>query len=297
MLAMPLSTVISTSAPDCLDAFGNRCRQAVAVAHPVGHDVVGMAGTEQPQAAQADRAGGGAVAVVVGHDAQAPVGGDRVGQQPGRVCTAAQAVGRQQAVQAVVELVQAGDAAGRVQACEQRMHAALLQRPGGARRDVADPGPGFADGIQAPLAGVQRRPRQTAVRRGRQAAQPGQGALVRRAQAVGAASVGVQQLQALQQRLQVGQLQARQTGAAGRIVGTGKGNQQLHGGIVRDATIRFAHACLPAAPARVPAMPLPYELTLGWRYTRAGRSHAAQRLHLLHLRACPCWALHWVWQR
>ncbi len=52
-----------------LDALGNRCGQAVAVDHAVGHDVADLFGAQQAQAANAHRAGGGAVAVVVGHDA------------------------------------------------------------------------------------------------------------------------------------------------------------------------------------------------------------------------------------
>ena len=61
----------------------DRRRQAVAVDAPVGHDVGERrrVGAEQGQAAQGDGAGGGAVAVVVGDDADPAAGADRVGEQ------------------------------------------------------------------------------------------------------------------------------------------------------------------------------------------------------------------------
>ena len=52
-------------------------------------------------------------------------------------CSAFHAGGRQQARQAVVQFVLAEHAARGVQARQQRMDAGLLQRPGGARRNVA----------------------------------------------------------------------------------------------------------------------------------------------------------------
>ena len=51
-------------------ALGNGGRQAVAIDHPVGHDVTDVLGAQHAQTAKTDRAGGSAVAIVVGHNAQ-----------------------------------------------------------------------------------------------------------------------------------------------------------------------------------------------------------------------------------
>jgi hypothetical protein len=117
----------------------DRRRQAVAVQLAVGHDVrqPRAVGAQHLQAAQRDRAGGGAVAVVVGHDDDALVLLDRVGQQARGLGAAAQRGRRQQLRHRVVELLGAAHAARGEQAREQRMHAGLLQRERGARRDVA----------------------------------------------------------------------------------------------------------------------------------------------------------------
>ena len=117
----------------------DRRRQAVAVDAPVGHDVGERRrlGAEHAQAAQHHGAGGGAVAVVVGDDADPAAGADRVGEQLRGRGRAEQARRRQQRRQAVVELVGGAHAAGGEQARQQRMHARLLERPGGARRHVA----------------------------------------------------------------------------------------------------------------------------------------------------------------
>ncbi len=120
-----------------LDALRDRRSEAVPVDHAVGHEVVEFARAQQLQAAQGDRAGGGAVAVIVGHHAQLVAGRDAVGQQHGRFLQAFHAGGRQQAGQPIVELLHGQHAARRVQAGQQGMDAALLQRPGRARRDVA----------------------------------------------------------------------------------------------------------------------------------------------------------------
>ena len=117
-------------------ALRNRRGQAIAIDHAVGHQIAHMFGTQQAQAAQGHSAGGGAVAVVVGHDAQLLVPGDGVGQQHGSFACAHQRGGRQETGQAIVELVHAGDAARRIQACQQGVNAGLLQGPGAARGDV-----------------------------------------------------------------------------------------------------------------------------------------------------------------
>ena len=94
-----------------------RC-QAIAVHRAVGHDVGKRAGrgAEEGQASQCDDAGGGAVAVVVGHDADAAAGADGLGEQLGRRARAEQARGWQQAGKRVVELVDVLHAAARKQA-------------------------------------------------------------------------------------------------------------------------------------------------------------------------------------
>jgi len=56
-----------------LHAAGDAGGEAVAVGHAVGHQVVHLARAQQPQAAHRHGAGGGPVAVVVGHDDDAPV--------------------------------------------------------------------------------------------------------------------------------------------------------------------------------------------------------------------------------
>ncbi len=57
-------------------------RQAIAVLESVRHDVVDL-GAKQAQATQRNSAGGRAIAVVVGHDHHALVGGNGVGQENG----------------------------------------------------------------------------------------------------------------------------------------------------------------------------------------------------------------------
>ena len=74
------------------------------------------------------------------------------------------------------------------------------------------------------------------------AAKAGPRALVRGRQTVGGRLITVDQHHALQQCVQVGQAQRGELRRAAGCIGTGEGNQQMHGGIVRDATIR-ACAC------------------------------------------------------
>ncbi len=118
-------------------ALRDGCREAVAIDHAVGHDVAHIFCTQQAQAAQADGAGGGAVAVVVGHDAEFFVLRNRIGQHYGGLCGALHRGRGQQQGQAVVQLGFALHAARRIQARQQRVNAGLLQRPGGARWNVA----------------------------------------------------------------------------------------------------------------------------------------------------------------
>ena len=79
--------------PAGFDPLGNWGREAVAVDHAVGHQVVHMACPQQPQSAYRHGAGGGAVAVVIGHDAEFFVGFDGVGQQCGGRSAAQQITG------------------------------------------------------------------------------------------------------------------------------------------------------------------------------------------------------------
>ena len=78
-----------------------------------------MVRAQQAQAAHTDGTGGGTVAVVVGHDTEAFVGRNGVGQQHGGLVCALHAGGRQQAGQAVVEFVLGHNTPGRVQAGQQ----------------------------------------------------------------------------------------------------------------------------------------------------------------------------------
>jgi hypothetical protein len=83
-------------------ALRDRRSQAVAIDHAIGYEVVHVRRTQQAHAAYGHRAGGGAVAVVVGDDADALALGDRIGQQAGRGLHPQEAVWRQQAGQAIV---------------------------------------------------------------------------------------------------------------------------------------------------------------------------------------------------
>ena len=63
-----------------LDALRDRRCQAVAILHPVRHDVADVLCTEQAQAAHPDGAGGGTITVIVGDDADSSVQRNRVSQ-------------------------------------------------------------------------------------------------------------------------------------------------------------------------------------------------------------------------
>jgi hypothetical protein len=116
-----------------IDDFG---RQAVAVLEAVGHQIVhvGAHGAQRPDA---DGAGGGAVAVVVGHDEQPRIGFDRVGQHHRRVMRAGQLFRRQQGLQRIVDLAAVLHAACGIETRQQRMHALLGQHVTAAQRYLA----------------------------------------------------------------------------------------------------------------------------------------------------------------
>ena len=120
-----------------LDPLSNGGCEAVAIHHPVGYQIVHMACPQQAQAAHCYSAGRSAIAVVIGHDAKAQVGGDGVGQQGGRSRTAHQ-VGRwQQMGQGIVQLQWRLHAASGIQLRQQRMHAGLLQGPDAAGWNIS----------------------------------------------------------------------------------------------------------------------------------------------------------------
>ena len=120
------------------DAVGDRCGQAVAVHHAVGHQIADALKAEQLQAAQRHSAGGGAVAVIVGHHADVQAIPQRVGQQHGGLGRAQQAAGRQQPGQAVIQFIHRVHAPGSIQLRQQRVNACLFELPDAAGRHVAD---------------------------------------------------------------------------------------------------------------------------------------------------------------
>ena len=120
-----------------LDAACDGRRQAVAVHHAVGHQVADLGRAQHAQAAPAHGAGGGTVAVVVGHDAQAQAALYGIGQQPHGGVHAQQARGGQQARGRVVQFVGGAHAACGVELGQQRVDTGLAQCPGLLRRDLA----------------------------------------------------------------------------------------------------------------------------------------------------------------
>ena len=119
------------------DALGNRRGQAVAIHHPVGHHKVHPLGAQHAQTAQGHGAGGGPIAVVIGHDAQGGLARNGIGQQHGGLLNAFEVLQRQQVRQVGVEVLRPMHATGREQARQQGMHAGLLQRPQAAGGNIA----------------------------------------------------------------------------------------------------------------------------------------------------------------
>ena len=119
------------------DTLCNGWREAIAIDHAIGHDVTNLFSAQQAQTAYGHSAGGGSITVVVRHDAQFFIGSHRIGQQHGGGFDAFQSCGRQQLRQRCVERGGILNAACGIQACQQRMHARLLQRPNAARWHVA----------------------------------------------------------------------------------------------------------------------------------------------------------------
>jgi hypothetical protein len=120
--------------------FDDFRRQAVAVHHAVGHDVVDV-GAHRAQAAQGGGAGGGAIAVVVGDDGHFLARANRVGQEHGRGVDVFQAARRYQRGQFAGQFAYVDQAAGGVDAGQDGVHAALAQHFGlaegaGAGRDA-----------------------------------------------------------------------------------------------------------------------------------------------------------------
>ena len=102
-------------------------RQAIAQLEAVGHEIVDV-GAEKAQRAHADRAGGGAVGVVVGDDQEPLTGLDRIGEQHRGLLHALEQRRRQQTGRAVGELGCRADASRGVDFGEQRMDAGCDQR-------------------------------------------------------------------------------------------------------------------------------------------------------------------------
>ena len=119
-------------------ALGNRAGEAIAIDHAVRHQIAHIARAQQAQATQRHSAGGGAIAVVVRHDADGLCAGDGVGQQSRGLVHAQQRGWGQQAGQGIVEFFVAAHAACSVQARQQGVDTRLLQRPGGPGGYVSD---------------------------------------------------------------------------------------------------------------------------------------------------------------
>ncbi len=124
-----------------IDDFG---REPVAVLEAVRHEVIDV-GAERAQAADADRAGRGAVAVVVGHDQQARLGFDRVGEQRRGVVDVRQRRRRHQAVDQQLQLVASLHAAPGQHAGERGQHAVGHELLRDARVGVADEKAGHSE--------------------------------------------------------------------------------------------------------------------------------------------------------
>jgi len=102
-------------------------REPIAKLEAVGNEILRLR-AERAQRAEADRACGGAVGVVVGDDQQALARLDGVGEQARRLLDAFQKSRGKQGGGFVPELGVRADAAGRVYARKQRMHARLDER-------------------------------------------------------------------------------------------------------------------------------------------------------------------------
>jgi hypothetical protein len=115
---------IGLAAGGQLDDLG---REPVAVFEPIGHEVVDLR-AEHAQPAHGDRAGRGAVAVVIGDDEQALALRDGVCEQVGCFVRALQFDGRHEPRQRGFDLVGHAHAARGVQARENRVQAVADQR-------------------------------------------------------------------------------------------------------------------------------------------------------------------------
>ncbi|OIQ71761.1 hypothetical protein GALL_466180 [mine drainage metagenome] len=127
----------------------HRGRQAVAGGEAVGHEV-GNRRPHRPQAAQPHGAGGGAVAVVVGHDEQPLAARDGIGQRHRRLLRALELLRRQQPRQRGFEFIGLAHPARGEKPRQQGMRAGGLQPMLGA-------GVGLAfDELHGPSKGKRR---------------------------------------------------------------------------------------------------------------------------------------------
>ena len=121
-----------------LDQVHDGRGQAIAMQGPIGHDVIHLIGpgAQHAQASQGHGTGGGAVAVVVGHDADALALLNGIGQHHRGLRGAFQVSGGQQFGGGVVQLFGRAHAAGGKQARQQGVHTGLLQAPDRAGRHI-----------------------------------------------------------------------------------------------------------------------------------------------------------------
>jgi hypothetical protein len=120
-------------------------RKAVAVNESIGNQIVDLCFRSSGQGTQgpyADGTGGGSVAVVVGHDQDARLCLQCVGQQDGGFGGAGQSVRRQQGLEVVVEFLLPEDSASCVDSRQQRVQSLLFELPLAARGN----GSGFESG-------------------------------------------------------------------------------------------------------------------------------------------------------
>jgi hypothetical protein len=120
-----------------MDAAHDLGRETVTVLEAVRHEVIDVA-AERPQRTDAHGARRRAIRVVVSDDDQLCTRFDRVGEYPCHLASVVQVVRAQQPLDRIVELQCVGDAARRVNACEQRMASAGHETLGDRAVGVAE---------------------------------------------------------------------------------------------------------------------------------------------------------------
>ena len=110
--------------------------EPIAVFKTIRHQILNLR-AETLQTEHANRTGGGAIGIVIGHDQQTLLRRDRIGQHTGHVCAMEQPVEGEQAGQAGVELGGPAYAARGVDSGQYRMQAAFAQSGPDRRRHLA----------------------------------------------------------------------------------------------------------------------------------------------------------------